>query len=119
MRLAGDGSTNRSLLIAVADWQNRPAWLQFRDTYDPLLARWCRGFGLDRDSIDEVCQRIWIELAGRMKTFEYDPNRTFRGWLRRLCECRALNFLSERRAASLHGVDDRIDARTARPSWSG
>ena len=99
MKLTRDGSTNCALLKEVADWENRPAWFRFRDTYDPVLARWCRSYGLDRDSIDEVCQRIWIELADRMKTFEYDPNRTFRGWLRRLCESRVLNFLRQRRAA--------------------
>ena len=87
-----------TLLSEVADWQNHPAWVSFRGTYDPLLVRWCRGYGLDEDSIDEVCQRIWIELADRMKTFEYDPNRTFRGWLRRLCESRVLNFLRQRQA---------------------
>ena len=67
MRLASDGSTNRGLLREVADWKNEPAWVRFRDTYAPLMERWCSGYGLDRDSIDEVCQRIWIELAGRMK----------------------------------------------------
>jgi len=109
MRLAGDGSTNRRLLTEVADWENHPAWVRFRDTYNPLLARWCRGYDLDRDSIDEVCQVIWIELADRMKTFEYDPNRTFRGWLRRLCESRVLNFLRRRRAAALLSFDERMD----------
>jgi RNA polymerase sigma-70 factor (ECF subfamily) len=73
------------------------------------MERWCRGYGLDRDSTDEVCQRIWIELAGRMKTFEYDPNRTFRGWLRRLCESRVLNFLRQRRVATLPSLDDRTE----------
>src|SRR5262249_43543742 len=100
MKLAGDGSTNPALLTEVADWENQPAWFRFRDTYGPHMARWCRGYGLDRDSVDEVCQRVWIELADRMKTFEYDPNRTFRGWLRRLCESRVLDFLRQRRAAS-------------------
>jgi len=109
MRLASDGSTNRELLTKVADWEDHPAWLCFRDTYKPFLWRWCRGYGLNDDSIEEVSQRIWIELAKRMKTFEYDPNRTFRGWLRRLCESRVLNFLRQRRAASLLSLDERID----------
>ena len=113
MRLTGDGSTNPTLLTEVADWEDQPAWLRFRETYNPLMARWCRGYGLDRDSIDEVCQRIWIELADRMKTFEYDPNRTFRGWLRRLCESRVLNFLRQRRAASLLSLDERWSSRKA------
>ncbi len=106
MRMASDGSTNPTLLKNVADWGDHLAWVRFRDTYNPLLERWCRGYGLNDDSIDEVCHRIWIELANRMKTFEYDPARTFRGWLRRLCESRVLNFLRQRRTASLLSLDE-------------
>src|SRR6516165_2984029 len=75
------GSTSPTLLSEVSDWQDHPAWVSFRERYDPLLRRWCCDYGLDEDSVDEVCQRIWIELADRMRPFHYDPNRTFRGWL--------------------------------------
>ncbi len=97
MRLECDGSTDPVLLREVANWKNHPAWVSFREIYNPALRRWCRGFGLNEDSTDEVCQRIWIELANRMKTFEYDSSRTFRGWLRLLCKSRALNFMREQR----------------------
>jgi RNA polymerase sigma factor (sigma-70 family) len=107
MRLVDDGSTSPTLLSDVADWQDHPAWVSFRGRYDPLLRRWCHGYGLDDDSIDEVCQRIWIELADRMRTFHYDPNRTFRGWLRRVCESRVVDFLRQRQAFCLHSLDDR------------
>jgi len=79
MRLLEDNSTSPTLLKEVADWRNHPAWITFRDRYDPLLRRWCRGLGLDADTMDEVCQRVWTELADRMRTFRYDPSRTFRG----------------------------------------
>jgi RNA polymerase sigma factor (sigma-70 family) len=106
MTLASDGSTHPTLLKKVADWEDHPAWVRFRDTYNPLLWRWCRRYSLSDDQIEEVCQRIWIELADRMKTFEYDPNGTFRGWLRRLCESRVLNYLRQRRALMLFSLDD-------------
>lgn len=109
MSLGDDGSTSPTLLSQVADWDDHPAWVQFRDTYDPRLRRWCRDYGLGSDAIDEICQRIWIELADRMKTFEYDPGGSFRGWLRRLCESRVLNFLHDRRAHPVLGLDDRDD----------
>jgi RNA polymerase sigma factor (sigma-70 family) len=101
-----DGSTSPTLLREVADWDDHPAWVRFRDTYDPYLRRWCRGYGLDADAIDEIRQRIWIELARRMRTFEYDPSGSFRGWLRRLCQSRVLNFLRERRAHPELCLDD-------------
>ena len=34
-----------------------------------------------------------------MRTFHYDPSGTFRGWLRRVCESRVLDFLRQRQAA--------------------
>jgi RNA polymerase sigma factor (sigma-70 family) len=102
MTLVDDGSTSSTLLSKVADWENHPAWVRFKHTYDPFLWRWCRGHGLDEDSIDEVCQRIWIDLSERMKTFEYDPSRTFRGWLRRVCDSRVIDFLRQRKAAVIH-----------------
>ena len=107
MKLSGNGSTDQSLLSEVANWENHAAWARFRATYDPSLRRWCRRYGLNNDSIEEVCQLIWIELAHRMRTFEYDPSRTFQGWLRRLCESRVLNFLRQRRATPLVSLDER------------
>ena len=68
MKLLEDVSTSPTLLREVGDWGNFPAWVAFRDRYDPLLRRWCRGFGIDADGIDEACQRIWIQLANRMRT---------------------------------------------------
>jgi RNA polymerase sigma-70 factor (ECF subfamily) len=108
-----DGSTSPTLLSQVADWGDHSAWVRFRDIYDPRLRRWCSGLGAE--AIDEICQRIWCELAGRMRTFEYDPSGSFRGWLRRLCESRVLNYLRERRAHPLFSLDDREDE----PSASG
>lgn len=89
-------TTRPSLLLGVADWSNHPAWVTFRDTYDPYLWRWCRRYGLDDEATEEVCQQIWVELAGRMRTFQYDPSRTFRGWLRCLCGSRAVDYLRRR-----------------------
>jgi RNA polymerase sigma-70 factor (ECF subfamily) len=104
-----DGSTSPTLLSNVADWEDHPAWVRFRDTYHPRLVRWCSGYGLGAEAIDEICQRIWCELAWRMRTFEYDPSGSFRGWLRRLCESRVLNYLRERRSHRPFSLDERED----------
>ena len=106
MRLPSDEHTSSGLLRDVADWANHPAWVRFRDHYDPLIRHWCGGFGLDKDSLDEVSQRIWIELAERIKTFRYDPNRTFRGWLKSVCKSRVVDFLRQRQALSLLSLDE-------------
>jgi RNA polymerase sigma factor (sigma-70 family) len=107
MRPLADGSTSPTLLREVSDWQDHPAWVAFWGRYDPHIRRWCRGYGLNEDAVEEVSQRIWIELADRMRTFQYDPTGTFRGWLRRLCESRAVDFLRQRQAICFLSLDDR------------
>jgi RNA polymerase sigma factor (sigma-70 family) len=107
MRYVAEGSTSPTLLREVSDWHDHPAWVTFRGRYDPLLQRWCRGYGLDEHAVDEVCQRIWIELADRMKTFQYDPKRTFRGWLRRMCDSRVIDYLRQRTADRIFSLNDR------------
>ena len=43
-----------------------------------------------------------------MRTFRYDPQGTFRGWLRRVCESRVIDFVRQQRLAKdLLNLDDR------------
>jgi RNA polymerase sigma factor (sigma-70 family) len=86
------------LLERVRDWRDHPAWVEFHDRYDPLLQRWCGRFSFDADNADELCQRIWVELMARMRTFRYDPGRGFRKWLWRLFRSRAIDLIRKRRA---------------------
>jgi len=93
--------TSPSLLDRVRDWGDHPAWVDFYERYDPLLRRWCGRFSLDADTSDELCQRIWMELMVRMRTFRYDPSRGFRRWLWRLFRSRAIDLLRRRRTAQV------------------
>jgi RNA polymerase sigma-70 factor (ECF subfamily) len=92
------GTTSPALLNRLVDWRDASAWNEFVDRYRPLIEDWCRGLRLDPETTDELCQRIWINLARRMCTFQYDPSRKFRGWLRRLCQSRAIDLFRERQA---------------------
>jgi RNA polymerase sigma factor (sigma-70 family) len=94
-----DGSTTRpSLLRRVADWADHRAWCDFCTTYDPLIHSWCRGYGLDGSALEDLCQEIRIKLVDRMRTYQYDTGRTFRGWLRKFCHSRAVDLLRRRRS---------------------
>jgi RNA polymerase sigma-70 factor (ECF subfamily) len=88
-----------SLLGRLKDWDDHPAWHEFVACYEPLLRRWCLGFGLDAEATEELCQGIWIELAWKMRTFCYDSGRTFRGWLRTLLHSRALDLVRKQQSA--------------------
>jgi RNA polymerase sigma-70 factor (ECF subfamily) len=80
------GSVTRlTLLGRLRDTPNdQSAWTEFLARYEPSVLTWCRGFGLqDADALD-VTQNVLLRLARKMKTFQYDPARSFRGWLKTL-----------------------------------
>ena len=106
MKRKDGGTTSPLLLKRVADWADHRAWCDFFKTYDPLIRSWCRGYGLDDGVLEDLCQQIWIELADRMRTYQYDPGRTFRGWLRQFCHSRAVDLIRKRRAESAHFLVD-------------
>ncbi len=100
------GKTSPNLLDRVRDWGDHPAWADFYERYDPLLRRWCGRFSPDADTTDEICQRIWVELMARMRTFRYDPSRGFRKWLWRLLRSRAIDLLRQRRMTQVASYED-------------
>jgi RNA polymerase sigma factor (sigma-70 family) len=102
-----DGSTTSpALLKRVADWADYPAWCDFCAGYDHLIRSWCRGYGLDGSALEDLCQEIWIELADRMRTYQYDPGKSFRGWLRKLCNSRTLDLIRRRRTRCVRSLAD-------------
>jgi RNA polymerase sigma factor (sigma-70 family) len=108
------GSTDPELLRRVAALWDNPAWAEFLARYDPLVCLWCSRYGLDAEAADELRQRIWVELARRMPAYQYDPGGSFRAWLRRLCQHRAIDLIRERRDRGCLplGEDELVDRRS-------
>ena len=102
-------TTSPTLLRRLGDWRDHGAWLEFVGRYDPLIRLWSRRFNLDADATEELCQQIWIDLARRMRTYTYDSSLTFRGWLRRTSQSRAVDLLRKRRADYVDFLDDLPD----------
>ena len=101
------GTTNPALLNRLGDWRDHEAWVNFVMLYDPVIRSISRRYRLDPDLTEELCQRDWIDLARRMCSFRYDPGKTFRGWLRRLCHSRAVDLLRKKKKAS--SVESLVD----------
>ena len=40
-----------------------------------------------------------------MRSFRYDPGMTFRGWLRRLCQSRAIDLLRKKKADAVRTLE--------------
>jgi RNA polymerase sigma factor (sigma-70 family) len=102
------GTTNPTLLNRLGDWRDREAWVDFVTRYDPVIRSVSRRYRLDADTTEELCQRVWIDLARRMRSFRYDPGMTFRGWLRRLCQSRAIDLLRKKKADAAQTLEFRL-----------
>jgi RNA polymerase sigma factor (sigma-70 family) len=100
------GTTNPTLLNRLGDWRDHEAWVDFVIRYDPVIRSSCRQYRLDAESTEEHCQRVWIDLARRMRTYRYDPGKTFRGWLLRLCQSRAIDLLRKKKADQVESLRD-------------
>jgi len=100
------GTTNPTLLNRLGDWRDHEAWVDFVTRYDPVIRFAFRRYRLDAETTEELCQRVWIELARRMRTYRYDPGKTFRGWLRRLCQSRAIDLLRKQKAKEMRSLDE-------------
>jgi RNA polymerase sigma factor (sigma-70 family) len=107
------GTTNPALLNRLGNWQDREAWFDFAARYDPLIRLFCRTYRFDADGTEELCQRIWIDLAQRMRTFRYDPGKRFRGWLHSLCLSRAIDALRRQKTETAESLEDQ------RAEWFG
>jgi len=75
-------STSVSLLKRLRQPANKIAWDRFVRLYTPLLVGWAHKTGLaDADAADLV-QEVFCVLLRKLPEFEYDPDKSFRAWLR-------------------------------------
>jgi hypothetical protein len=59
------GTTNPTILTRLCDWRDHEAWVDFVKRYDPVIRLSCRGYRLSAELVDELSQRVWIDLARR------------------------------------------------------
>jgi RNA polymerase sigma-70 factor (ECF subfamily) len=58
------------------------AWDEFVRRYHPIILAWCVKWGLQASDADDVAQDVVVKLLTAMRTFQYDPARSFHAWLR-------------------------------------
>ena len=72
--------TRQSLLIRLRDTEDQQAWEEFYARYTPMIGGWCRQW-FPREAEDMV-QEVMLLLARRLRDFEYQPGKRFRGYLK-------------------------------------
>jgi RNA polymerase sigma-70 factor (ECF subfamily) len=86
-------TTPSSLFVRLREPANQEAWTRFVRLYTPLLYTWAGKVGVTGSDADDLVQEVFAVLVQKMPVFEYDGNKTFRGWLRTV----ALNKWRERK----------------------
>lgn len=77
-----DIRTRRSLIMKLADWQDRRSWDEFYRTYRRLIYAVARKAGLREDEAWDVVQETVLTIAKQSRTQAYDPERgSFKQWL--------------------------------------
>src|SRR5437762_7758750 len=80
---ASPSRTSPTLLGRLrTDPADQAAWGEFVARYGPKIYGWCRQWNLQETDAQDVTQNVLFRLLRRLQAFEYDPARSFRGWLR-------------------------------------
>lgn len=86
------------------------AWERFVDLYGSRIRGWCRQWGLQTADSEDVTQEVLLRLAQKLRSYQYDPSRSFRGWLRTVTHHTLADYLADRkRQCSGSGDDDVLE----------
>jgi RNA polymerase sigma-70 factor (ECF subfamily) len=91
-----ESGTSLSLLQRIRNG-DASGWRRVVDLYTPLVAFWCRRWGLEGPDVEDVAQEVFKAAAQSIGTFRRErAGDTFRGWLRVIARHRVLTFWRER-----------------------
>lgn len=82
------------------------AWEQFVRRYGPRIFAWCRQRGLQPADAEDVTQDVLLRLAQHLRSFRYDPGRSFRAWLRTVTHHAWSDHLTARQRVARGAGDD-------------
>ena len=107
-----NSTTNLSLLLKLKSKTEATAWSHFVKLYAPLVHRWVGEIGIKEPDRSDVSQDVFVVLLGKMTTFQYDPKKSFRGWLRTITLNKCRDLLRVRRSKTEAVVFERIERAT-------
>jgi RNA polymerase sigma factor (sigma-70 family) len=74
--------TSETLLQRVRDWGDEASWGRFFATYHQVVFSLATKSGLTKSEAEEVAQATMIDVADRIRSFQYDrANGSFKNWI--------------------------------------
>jgi RNA polymerase sigma factor (sigma-70 family) len=81
-------------------------WSEFVDWYGRKIHAWCMVWGLQESDAQDVTQEVFLNLSQKMHGFCYDPNGSFRAWLKTLTRRAWQVYATKQRKAGRGTGDD-------------
>jgi RNA polymerase sigma-70 factor (ECF subfamily) len=98
MQDRNQSDTSVSLIARLgADAMDQEAWERFVDRYGPRILGWCRSWRLQEADAQDVAQTVLMKMGVQIRRIQYDPSRSFRGWLRTISRHAWSDVVSARR----------------------
>ena len=85
---------------------NQNAWHDFVSIYGYHLFEWTKRLGLQDADAEEVTQLTRVRRAKVMRTFEYNPELSFRAWLRTVAQHVWHDFIRSNKKHVYTGLND-------------
>lgn len=82
---------------------DQEAWRRFTESYGRKIYAWCRQWNLQEADAEDVTQNVLIKLAEKLQHFVYDPEKSFRAWLKTVTRNVWSDYCSARKAAAQGG----------------
>ena len=100
------GTTNPTLLNRLGDWRDHEAWVDFVTRYDPVIRSAVASIpARRRDHGRALPAGLDRPGAANAHPSATTPGMTFRGWLRRLCQSRAIDLLRKKKADAVQSLE--------------
>ncbi|MFO0878098.1 MAG: sigma-70 family RNA polymerase sigma factor [Gemmataceae bacterium] len=106
-------TTPASLLERLRQPDERHSWERFVELYTPLLFHWARSLRLQESDAADLVQDVLAALVQKMPGFVYDPQKSFRSWLRAVTFNRWRDNLKQRGKLPLPGDEAALAAQAA------
>ncbi len=117
----GMNSTSESLLIRLKSARDDHAWSRFVELYTPLIFYWARKTGLQTNDAADLAQDVLSVVFQKLPEFEYEPSKSFRGWLRTVTLNKRREHLRKKsigaRGVSQSVLADVAHANNAESTW--
>ncbi len=84
---------------------DQQAWAEFVRRYGPLVYRWCCHLNLQEADAQDVTQTVLTKLVVRLREFSYDPQLSFRAYLKTVTRYTWQDLIEDRRRVPVGGGD--------------